>query len=86
MNLHEEIDKKLGEVNVVQIQGEKAVDTYVWKSDDFRWQRLSPLVGEHPYYQKYQMVNILAALPHISRRKGTVLVVSLIDTATKIEA
>lgn len=84
MDLYDEIGNKLDQVNCIQLQGEKSVTTYLWNSDHFKWVE-SHNGSSQRVLAKYELIKLLAGIPHVTRRKGSVLIVSLIQTDIKIE-
>jgi hypothetical protein len=83
MNLYDELVGKLEQVNCVQIQRGTDIEAYGWNADHFRW--VSHRNGIQTVQQTYQLVQLLCSIPHVSRRKGSMLVVTQINPAIRAD-
>jgi len=84
MNLYDSINARLQEVNMVQLQGEKSVTTYCWDKSAYRWVE-SYMGNSKRVFQQYQIVDLLMGIPHVMRKKGSMLIVTLIDPTVRAE-
>jgi len=83
MNLYDEIVGKLEQVNCVQLQRGTDIESFAFNGDRFRWE--SRRNGVVAIQQTYQIAQLLASIPHVSRRKGSMLVVTEINPAIRAE-
>jgi|WetSurMetagenome_2_1015567.scaffolds.fasta_scaffold215704_3 hypothetical protein len=83
MNLYDEVIKKLEAVNAVQIQRGGDIEYICYNADAYRWE--SRRNGIVSVLQNYQVAQLITAIPHESRRKGSMLVVTQINPAIRAE-
>lgn len=84
MDLQDEVDKKLGEVNTVQLQGPNSINTFQWNKDSYRWEE-DHIGPSRRLFQTYQLRDLICDRPHTTRRKGSIMIVTMVDISKKIE-
>lgn len=82
-NLYDAINDKLEKVNCVQIQRGTDITAYALNKERYRWE--SRRNGVVTVQATYQLTAMLADLPHESRIKGTMLVVTAINPEVRAE-
>lgn len=83
MNLYETINDKLERVNCVQLQRGTDITAYCLNKERYRWE--SRRNGIVTVLATYQLTAMLADIPHESRIKGTMLVVTSINPEMRAE-
>lgn len=85
MELYDSITAQLGEVNTVQLIGTHGIKSWVRNTEHFRWERQNPPEAASRWLETYRLASYLAGIPHVSRRRGTILMVTGVDPCQKIE-
>lgn len=83
MDLYESVCNKLSEVNAVQLVRGTDVESYCYQTDHYRW--VSRRNGNEKILQQYQLAQLITRIPHESRKKGSMLVVTEINPDIRAE-
>jgi hypothetical protein len=83
MDLYESIVNKLSEVNAVQLVRGTDVESYCHQADAYRW--VNRRNGVEQYLQQWQLAQLISRIPHESRKKGSMLVVTVINPDIRAE-
>lgn len=83
MDLYQSLVNKLEEVNCIQIVRGTDVESYCYQADAYRW--VNRRNGVEKYLQQWQLAQLISHIPHESRKKGSMLVITEIDPAVRAE-